>query len=144
MGQAVRVGLGKAVGGRSADLAGCEVLRTFAGGVRLNGMDATWPLVRLDLCASGLRLRPRRVLRRVMPDWEAHYSELTSVRSSGRLPFLFSGVRFKAGTEEWAIFWTPKPRQVVAALASMGVCVDTNPIPRPFTDPGGGREAPRS
>lgn len=137
------VGLGKAVGGRQADLAAGEVLRTFIGGVRLNGMDATWPLVRLDLFASGLRLRPRKVLRSVMPVWEARLSELTSVRLSGRMPPIFSGVRFKVGTEDWAIFWTPRPRRLIAALVSLGLSVDESPIPRPFMDPGGYRESAR-
>jgi hypothetical protein len=137
------MGLGKDVGGRQADLGDSEVLRTFVGGVRLNGLDATWPLVRLDLCGSGLRLRPRKVLRRIMPMWEARYPELTNVRASGRLPMVFSGVRFKVSTEDWAIFWTPRPRRVRAALASMGISVDETPIPRPFMDPGGHRETSR-
>lgn len=50
---------------------------------------------------------------------------------------------FKVGTEHWAIFWTPRPRRVRAALVSLGLSVDEQPIPRPFVDPGGYREPPR-
>lgn len=140
----LRMGLRDALGGRVADLASEEVSESFVGGARLNGLDASWPLVRLELCTSGLRLRPRKVLQRIMPIWEASYSELTSVRASGRMPPVFSGVRFRVGNEAWAIFWTPRKRKVIEALAGVGVSVDETPIPRPFLDPGGNRESSAS
>jgi hypothetical protein len=139
------MGLGRAVGERHVDLGDLEVQGSFLGGLRLNGFDGTWPLVRMDLFASGLRLGPSKTpVRRIIPVWEARWSEVTDIRVSGRLPMLFSGVRFTAGREDWAIFWSPNRRPVIAALWSMGLQVTDEPIAHPFLDPGGRREPGRT
>jgi hypothetical protein len=144
MGQSPVVNPSKALarGGRLADIGDFEVEQSFRGGMRLNGFDASWPLVRLEISASAIRLRPSwKPLRRTVPVWEARLSELTSVRVSGRLPLLFNCVR--VGPEQWAIFWTPRRRQVTASLKTTGLSVDAAPIPHPFLDPGGYRECSR-
>ena len=102
---------------------------SFFGGMRRGGYNATIPLVRLKLFPEGLRLESSsRLLRKLVPVWEAKYREITEAKAVGNTPLFSTGVRLKVGAlDEWVIFWTVRREGVMAAIAEHGVTVDTRP-----------------
>lgn len=104
-----------------------RAMSSHVGGMRYSRSitsNATWPLVRLDIFDSGIRLRPSiSFLRISMPTWEATFDELEEVRAVGRsMPTL--GIRFRASTpDDWAVFWTFKQDVVLGSLRAAGADV---------------------
>jgi hypothetical protein len=104
--------------------------------MRLSFMAATLPLVRLELLADGLRIKPSpNFLKSFIPVWEAHYDELADVQAVGTVP-LFTGIRLRTATSDWVIFWTLKRPDVLRAIGTHGVTVHAEPTRFHFLDPG--------
>jgi hypothetical protein len=128
------------VEGRTVNDLGDEVSPEFShvGGARLQGFNATWPLIRLDLFGTGLRLRDRLKLPGIqMPNWEARYDELTEVQAVGRTPLFSTGIRFRgAEPHEWIVFWVMTGRQdVLTRIESHGVPVGREAVRFYYTNP---------
>jgi len=107
------------------------LVSSFIGGVRLPLVNANWPLARLDLYQSGLRLRgSTRWLHKAIPVWEAAYSDITEVQAVGKITWFSTGIRIRAGKgdNDWVVFWTIHRPEVLAAIESLGVAVNTTPI----------------
>jgi hypothetical protein len=106
-------------------------VRSFLGGVRLPVFNATWPLVRLDLFQSGLRLQgSNRWLHKIVPVWEAAYRDIIEVQAVGKIKWFSTGIRIRAGTgdDDWVVFWTVNRPQVLAAFENLGVSVESTPV----------------
>jgi hypothetical protein len=117
-------------GSRQADLGDGTAEVSYIGGMRLGGFNATWPLVRLDLFPTGIRMHSSiRLLRSMIPRWEARFEELQEVQAVGRIQLLTTGVRLRTGgADSWIIFWTAHRSQVLETIKSFDVAVD--PAPR--------------
>jgi hypothetical protein len=47
-----------------------------------------------------------------------------------------TGVRFRAGSDEWIVFWTLHRSKVLREVAARGVAVNTKPIRFRYFHPG--------
>ena len=113
-------------------------LASYVGGLRGPVVNASWPLVRLNLFPNGLRLQPNnRMSKSVVPIWEALFDELTEVQAVGRIKWLSTGIRFRAGSQgEWVVFWAHDRPQVLASVQERGVGVNPVPVPFRYLSPG--------
>jgi hypothetical protein len=116
---------------------GDTLLQSFVGGQRTGLWNATWPLVRMDLYRDRVRLRPSaRILRILVPPWEAAFEDITEVRAIGNIDFFTTGIRFKtsrpAGT---AVFWTFHRLEVLDALEAAGLAVNRVPARFHYLNP---------
>jgi hypothetical protein len=125
---------------------GSTVDASFVGGMRMGGpsgtwrfgLNVTWPLVRLSLFPSGLRMEAsNRVHSGGIPVWEARYDELSEIQAVGRIPLFSTGIRFRiAATNEWVIFWSPDRPAVLQAIGAHGLVANHRPIRFRNLDPG--------
>jgi len=115
-----------------------ELLDSFVGGERRSSFNATYPLVRLDVHTDGLRLRPSaKLLRGLVPIWEARLLELSEVQAIGNIPLFTTGIRFRIeSTSDWIIFWTTQRSVVLWRLESLGLKVSAEPLPFNHFKPG--------
>ena len=99
--------------------------RKYVGGVTTPTMSATWPLARLELYDSGIRLAGSvRIVRWIIPVWETQYAELTKAEMVAA-PLHERGVRFSAHNASPIIFWTfDAAAEIVDILEGRGVPVD--------------------
>jgi hypothetical protein len=103
---------------------------SFVGGMRygVTGIAGwSWPLVRLQLLGDVLRLgHSAKLLRFLVPSWEARYQELEVAEAIGSSP-LTTGVRLRTTDGDWVVFWTFHRDQVLRAIQQRGVIVDATP-----------------
>lgn len=104
-------------------------LRTFVGGRRTGLLNATWPLVRLELFSDRIRMVANyRLLRAAVPKWEASFDEITEVRAIGKIGLLNTGIRFRTKhSTDFAVFWTVHRPFVLDALEAVGLSVNREP-----------------
>lgn len=102
---------------------------SFVGGRRTGLLNATWPLVRMDLYGDGIRFRPSaRFLHALIPTWEARFDEITEVRAVGNTDFFATGIRFRTNRPaDFAVFWTFHRSEVLDALEESGLKVIREP-----------------
>ncbi len=114
---------------RRADLGGQVSDFSYLGGMRHGGFNASWPLVRLDLFPTGRRmLSSTRLLRGLVPQWEARFDELREVQAVGKIKWLSTGIRFRTErVDDWIVFWTIHRPRVLASIENFGVTVNPDP-----------------
>jgi hypothetical protein len=97
----------------------------FVGGVRSRTVNATAGLARLEFFDWGIQVQSSlRVLRWMIPTWQAHYEELVKAQLI-TVPGANNGVRFQLRDGgESIIFWTFQGAQVLNQLEAHGVPVD--------------------
>jgi len=95
------------------------------------GRFTSWPLVRLDLYQTGLRLRgSTRWLHKLIPVWEAAYGDVVEVQAVGKIKWLSTGIRIRVerGDNDWVVFWTVRRPQVLEAIEAQGIPVNRAPV----------------
>ena len=93
------------------------------GGLHVNGMAYSWPLIRLDATEERLLFRARFGLGRFAGPWQLDREQVTSVASTGKGSILVFGVEILStqGDQRWVFNAMSPPReQVVRALADLG------------------------
>jgi hypothetical protein len=117
---------------------GRQPVATYLGGVRFGGLNATWPLARLDLFDNRLLLRSStRLLRAVVPTWDASFAEVTEVQAVGKIRWFTTGIRLRAGRQDnWIIFWTGRRKRVLRSIEELGISVNAVPMRFHFVNPG--------
>jgi hypothetical protein len=108
------------------------------GGVRLRGLNATWPLARLNFYASGIRLMSSsRALQRLIPLWEARWDEIEEIQAVGKIPWLSTGIRIRTQPDHrWVIFWTFHRDLVMSDFQKQGIKVNISPVSFNIVNPG--------
>ncbi len=104
--------------------------RTFTGGVRTRIFNATYPLARLRVGGSGVRLTCMGFWRRSWT-WE-DLQAIEEVRGVLGSP----GLRFVPRGGGPTIFWTFRPREVIGALRGAGAPVEEADQPLVFLGTG--------
>jgi hypothetical protein len=113
------------------------LLRSFVGGQRTGLWNATWPLVRLDLYSDRIRLRPStRLLRALVPPWEARFADITEVRAIGSIDYFTTGIRLRTHRPaDFAVFWTFHRPEVLDAIEAAGLTVNREPTRFHYLNP---------
>ena len=111
----------------------------FRGGIRwgnfTSGVNDTWPLAQLEVFSNGLRIGPSaRMLRPFIPIWEVQLDELSESRVITCMGS--KGIRFRTmDPNDWIVFWTFRPSDVIRYLQEHNVDVDENVLRVPFRHP---------
>ncbi len=110
----------------------------LVGRVRLFGSNASWPLARLEILPTGIRMRPStRLLRPWVPQWEVRFDEIREVQAVGRIWWVSTGIRIRTESyEDWIVFWTVNRTHVLSSIAAFGVTVSRTPKRFYFFSPG--------
>lgn len=111
---------------------------SFIGGMRLGSFNASIPLVRLELFQNGFRLSSSvKILRGLIPTWEARFDELSQVQAIGKIPLWNQGIRFSIhNAHARPIFWSTHRESIMAEFAKAGVAIRVTPIRMKFLNPG--------
>lgn len=100
--------------------------------MRTLSVRATTPLARLSVFAWGVRLEGRnRALARLMPPWEARYTDLAPIRPVGFSGPLFgSCIRFvvTGSLTNWALCGTSRVSAVLDSIEQAGGTVEREPL----------------
>jgi hypothetical protein len=101
----------------------------FIGGMLKDGMNWTWPQIRLDMSPSEIQLGPAiKLLRNIVPRWKKNLSEISQVRAiKGMLGS--GGIQFRTISNERIIFWTFRRDDALNNLEALGVKVHREVIP---------------
>lgn len=97
--------------------------RTFVGGVWSRGMNAIWPMARMEFWDWGIRVRGSfRGIRWLVPVWEARYEGLSAQLVAASLAS--RGILVRAGEADPVVFWTRRGGEIGDLLQMHGVPVD--------------------
>src|SRR5437588_13062252 len=96
---------------------------SFFGGLRWQGGFAFWPLVRLTIAPNMLELCPvAGIAGRFIPHRELDLAAFVCAERITRVgPFPAPGIRLRLRHEPPIIFWTLRPRRVLALLEQGGI-----------------------
>jgi hypothetical protein len=91
----------------------------------------------MELFGDRIRLRPVvRLLRVLVPTWEARLEEITDVRAIGKVDFFTTGVRLRTNRPgDFAVFWTFQRPAVLNSLEAVGLTVNREPARFHYLNP---------
>ncbi len=109
-----------------------RLVASWTCGMRTLSVRATTPLARLSVFAWGIRIEGRnKALARLMPPWEARYSDLAPIRPVAfGGPYFGSCIRFmvKGSLTKWAICGTSRVSAVLDSIELAGGTVVREPL----------------